>query len=265
MSKIWGEEIHNYEYILSQLSRSRYALSTFRNVMFQRYDVCYNNVDSKFRRCSKILSAFIILFTASLHYKYCKTCCACGCVFTSWLQPTITHRLDFDMSSLISYNTFHLPLEGYWIWPSLMLWTTAWKNIAVRMGGRLSSKRQIWKGTPIGYPWRPLIYQVLFRLANELGESTTKGRFIHTSDIDNIVRRADDVELNELKDGVRDGVERNNWATLVSHRKHISTIGCSACNQLQLQQNLEMLTQTQRHWTKPREFRLNYVCFPFPI
>jgi hypothetical protein len=77
------------------------------------------------------------------------------------------------------------------------------------------------------WPW--LISNVLVILAEELAASKMKDTFIASlthSGADVIVNGLDDKGLEELKAGVRDGVEKNDWSALIAHRTYIWIIGC---------------------------------------
>ena len=69
--------------------------------------------------------------------------------------------------------------------------------------------------------WRTLISNVLSRLMRELEATNMKDSFINSSDANAIVERLDDDGLQGWKAGVRDGVEKNDWTTLIWNRTHI--------------------------------------------
>ena len=65
-------------------------------------------------------------------------------------------------------------------------------------------------------------------LAEELAASKMKDTFIASlthSGIDVIVNGSDNKGLEELKAGVRDGVEKNDWSALIAYRAYIWIIG----------------------------------------
>ena len=76
------------------------------------------------------------------------------------------------------------------------------------------------------WPW--LISTVLVILTAELAASKMKDTFIASlthSGAKVILNGLDDKGLEELKAGVRDGVEKNDWSALIVHRTYIWIIG----------------------------------------
>jgi hypothetical protein len=76
--------------------------------------------------------------------------------------------------------------------------------------------------------WQLLISSVLVILAEELATSKMKDSFIASlshSGADDIVNGLDNKGLEELKAGVRDGMENNDWSALIAHRTYIWIIG----------------------------------------
>jgi hypothetical protein len=76
------------------------------------------------------------------------------------------------------------------------------------------------------WPW--LISNILVILVEELAASKMKDTFIASlthSGANVIVNSLDDKGLEELKAGVQDGVENNDWSTLIAHCTYIWIIG----------------------------------------
>ena len=76
--------------------------------------------------------------------------------------------------------------------------------------------------------WWWYISNAFVHLAEELAASNIKDSFITSlshSDADVIVEGFNDKELEEMKDGVRNGLEKGDWSALIAHCTYIWIMG----------------------------------------